>query len=351
MSEFPRRSPATAGQALALALLLSPAGLAVAQAPPPARVQAVPPANDPVVASFEGGTITRSEVLDFLSQYTIAPDRRAEAYEQAVNVLINQKLLARFLEREKVVVTAADLDARVAAIAQELQQSGQGSLNSMLAELGMTETELREQLMMDQRWSKYVATKGDEATLRAYFEKNKDLFTGTAVKASHILAAVDPEATDEQKEAARQKLVELKRKITAGELDFAVAADQFSEDPSNQEAPDGGNIGYFNRRGQVVEPFAEAAFALEVDEVSDPVETQYGYHLIKVTDRRDGQEVAFDQIKDAVRAAFGEDLQQQIIEKARAEANIEIKPMPDDFFPVAPATLPGSLPSPAASPR
>ena len=129
--------------------------------------------------------------------------------------------------------------------------------------------------------------------------------------------------------------MDLKQKLDANELEFAVAADKFSEDPSNQEAPDGGNIGYFKRRGEVVEPFAEAAFTMEVGEVSDPIETDYGYHLIKVTDRRAGQEVTFEQALNVVMAAFGEELQEKIIEQARESAKINIKPMPEGFFPEA----------------
>ncbi|MEW4569616.1 peptidylprolyl isomerase [Tautonia sp. JC769] len=342
----------------ALVVVLVMAGPAIAQAPPtvrpsgPAPAQA-PAANDPVVATFEGGTITRSQVLEFLGQFAIPPDAREEVYTTSINALINQDLFSRFLQEQQVAVTAAELDTEVANLGQQLQQSGQGSLNSLMAELGLTETELRERLAMNLRWSKYLRARADEATLRSYFEENKDLFTGTTVQASHILARVEPEATDAEKEAARQKVAGWKQQIDDGSLDFAVAADKFSEDPSNQEAPDGGNIGYFSRRGQVVEPFAEAAFALEVGQVSEPVETEYGFHLIKVTDRRSGQEVTFDQIRDAVESVYGEELQQSIIEDARESAKIDIKPMPEDFFPAPSAaagvTTPGTVPG--QSPR
>ncbi|WP_161602431.1 peptidylprolyl isomerase [Tautonia marina] len=347
----------------ALALLLFLAGAAIAQAPPtgrpsgaaPAQARATPSANDPVVATYEGGQITRSQVLEFLGQFAIPPDAREEVYTTGINALINQELFARFLQAQNVAVTAAELDAEVAKLGQQLQQSGQGSLNSLMAELGLTETELRERLAMNLQWAKYLRSQADEATLRAYFEKNKDLFTGTTLQASHILMRVEPEATDAEKQAARQKLVDLKKQIDEGALDFAVAADKFSEDPSNQEAPDGGNIGYFSRRGQVVEPFAEAAFALDVGAVSDPVETEYGYHLIKVTDRRSGQDVTFEEIRDAVEAVYGEELQQSIIEEARETAKIDIKPMPENFFPAptpavgipgapTPGTVPGQSP-------
>lgn len=350
MSDFVRPSPAPAALALglALALALDATGQAPA-APPRSQAPGASPANDPVVATFEGGTITKSEVLDFLGQYAILPDRQQEVYEQAVNALINQELLANFLQQQNVSVTGPELDAEVAKLSEQLQQSGQGTLNSLLTEMGLTEMELKERMMTGLRWSKYLQSRADEATLRSYFEQNKDLFTGTAVKASHILARVEPDASEGQEEQARQKLVELKQKIDAGELDFAVAADMYSEDPSNQEAPDGGNIGYFGKRGQVVDAFADTAFALEVGEVSDPVETDYGYHLIKVTDRREGQEVTFEQIRDAVLSTYGDELQERLIEQARDAAKVDIKPMPEDFFPAVPAAVPGATAAPGAA--
>lgn len=349
-----RDSQTQAARALTFTLLLLCGGPALAQAPAtPQPAQA--PANDPVVASYEGGQITKSQVLNFLSQYTIVPEYREELYTTAINSLINQELFTKFLEKANVAVTAAELDAEVAKLDQQLQQSGQGSLNSLKAELGITETELRERLIMNLRWSKYLRSKADESSLRSYFETNKDLFSGTTIQASHILIRLDEEATDEARAAARQKLAELKQQIDDGSIEFAVAADTFSEDPSNQDAPDGGNIGYFARRGQVVDSFADAAFALEVGQVSDPVETDYGLHLIKVTDRRAGQDVTFEQARDTVEAVFGEELRESIIEEARNTAKIDIKPLPDDFFPAPDPSLavpgaPGTVPPATGTP-
>ena len=332
--------PALRVAALSIGFAIAQGFDADAQAPPTAQSA---PGADPVVATYNGGEITRSEVLDFLGQYAVVPERQEEVFESAINAMMNQELLAKFLDGQNVAPTAAELDAEVAKLSAQLKESGQGDLNTLMTEMGLTPTELRERLATGLRWTKYLQTKADEAALKSYFVAHEALFTGAAVKASHILVRVAPDASEDAKQAARAKLADLKGKIEAGELSFGVAADRVSEDPSNQEAPDGGNIGYFGLRGQVDDTFAEAAFALETGAISDPVETEYGYHLITVTDSREGQQVDFEQNRAAIRATYGDDLREQILEDARAEADIQIKPMPANFFPPpAPANLGGT---------
>ena len=340
--------PALRVAALSIGFAIAQALGAAAQTP---TTPEAAPGTDPVVATFKGGEITRSEVLDFLGQYAMVPDRQEEVYNSAINAMVNQELLSNFLEGQNVAPTAAELDAEVAKLGDQLKESGQGDLNALMTEMQLSPTELRERLATNLRWTKYLRTKADPAALKAYFVENEPLFTGAAVKASHILVRVAPDASEEAKEAARVKLADLKAKIEGGELSFGVAADRDSEDPSNQEAPDGGNIGYFGLRGQVDDTFAEAAFALETGAISDPVETPFGYHLITVTDRREGQAVDFEQNRDAILATYGEDLREQIIEDARDQADLQIKPMPEDFFPApAPANLGGTTGAPVLSP-
>ena len=109
------------------------------------------------------------------------------------------------------------------------------------------------------------------------------------VGASHILIKVEP-ATDETKNAAALKQIkEIQQKIKNGE-DFSTLAKKHSQCPSNKK---GGDLGYFGR-GQMVKPFEEAAFAMEVGDVSDIVQTNFGYHLIKVTGKRAASTMSMD---------------------------------------------------------
>ena len=114
-------------------------------------------------------------------------------------------------------------------------------------------------------------------------------------KASHILIKVDAKADEAQKAEARKKIEEVQQKLKDGG-DFAALAKEYSEGPSSAK---GGDLGYF-RRGQMVKPFEEAALALKPNEVSDIVETRFGYHLIIVYDTKPEQTLAYADVKDKI---------------------------------------------------
>jgi peptidyl-prolyl cis-trans isomerase C len=141
------------------------------------------------------------------------------------------------------------------------------------------------------------------------------------VRARHILV--------ESKEKAR----ELFEKVAYG-TDFAELAKQFSKDPGSKDQ--GGDLGYFSK-GQMVPQFEEVAFKLQKGEVSQPFETQFGWHILKVDDRRAGQMVPFDAVKDRIMASIIHQKAQQVAGDLRAKAKIEyIDPSVQ-----APLNLPG----------
>src|SRR5262249_52179225 len=152
-------------------------------------------------------------------------------------------------------------------------------------EMGLTPEEYRNRIAQRLQWRAFITNKMTDAELKAYVARNPDLFSGTQVRASHILLKVDPKAPTAEKEAVRQKLLAIKQEIESGKISFADAANKYSEDDGNVETKSGGDLGFFARRGQFIEPFTAAAFALKDKKgaVSDPIETEYGYHLIQVT--------------------------------------------------------------------
>ena len=149
-----------------------------------------------------------------------------------------------------------------------------------------------------------------EKESRVFFDNNPQYFKKPEeVKASHILIQVAPDAGNEEKLAARKKIEEVQKKIAAGG-DFAELARQYSEGPSNVR---GGDLGYFDRR-KMVKPFSDAAFDLKPGQVSDIVETNFGFHLIKVFDKKAKSEYVFEDIK----VRLGELMQQQKIQEETA---------------------------------
>jgi peptidyl-prolyl cis-trans isomerase D len=139
--------------------------------------------------------------------------------------------------------------------------------------------------------------------IQSYYESRKnDYARPEQVQAAHILIKVPQDATEEDSEAAHQRLVELLVRMQAGES-FADLAREYSEDGS---AAQGGDMGWFGR-GEMVAEFEDAAFALEPGEVSEPVRTPFGWHLIKVTDRREDSVRPLQDVAPEIRALLAEE--------------------------------------------
>lgn len=129
-----------------------------------------------------------------------------------------------------------------------------------------------------------------------YYELNQEKYTNPEeVKARHILLKVEENAPAAQEEKVKGKAFELLKRIKEGE-DFISLAKKYSQDTS---ASEGGDLGFF-KRGQMVKPFEEAAFSLEIGEVSEPVKTRFGWHIIKVEDKKSASVKAFQDVRGEI---------------------------------------------------
>ena len=313
--------------------------------PAKAEAPAQPAGLDQPVATVNGEVITKGDLLDFLSRYQIPPGNDQQVYHDAVETLVNTRLVSQHLDRLRIPVPEERVNEAVAEIEKQLKADGR-TLKEALASSGRSEDEVRKELATRQRWVEFVKMKATDAELKKFADSHKDLLNGTQVKASHILLRVAPDAPPAEKQKVREKLLGIKRDIEANTMTFAQAANKYSEDPANSEGA-GGDIGYFTLASGVVEEFAEAAFKLKKGEISDPVETVYGEHLIQVTDRKDGGPIDFEANKPAILNAFAAELQKDLLIAERKTAKIDGKPMPPDLFPPAPAATPGAAPAPA----
>lgn len=162
------------------------------------------------------------------------------------------------------------------------KENGIDKSEEYVNQLNKIAKELLAQMVMSKTLSEVTVT---EEEALAYYNNNKEMFLEPAnVTAKHIL--VDSE------EACK----EIREKIVSGELTFEEAAKQHSSCPSNEQ---GGNLGSFSK-GMMVPEFEAAAFELPIGEVSEPVKTQFGYHLIKVEDKNEGSTQAFEAVKDMI---------------------------------------------------
>ncbi|MFC2173615.1 peptidylprolyl isomerase, partial [Acidobacteriota bacterium] len=156
------------------------------------------------------------------------------------------------------------------------------------------ESSIRIQKLMEQAIPKTLPVSDDE--IAVYYRGNVDKFQiKERVKAGHILIKISPADTAEAKAAAQDKLKKIKSELKKG-ADFSKLASQYSDCPS---AAQGGDLGYFGK-GKMVKPFEDAAFSLKVGEVSDIVETQFGYHLIMKTDSQEARTLTLEEAKEQI---------------------------------------------------
>jgi parvulin-like peptidyl-prolyl isomerase len=304
-----------------------------------------------VAATVNGEAISEVAVQRGLRR--VPPDKHAEARPEIVEFLVDNALIEQNLKQLAIPVEKKEIDGMIDKIKSEIAKDNEATkqkhtFEEFMKELMLDEVELRAQIAADLRWEKFVNQKADEKELRKFFDQNKEMFDGTLVRARHIL--LTPKAGDAQEAAkAQQQLAAWKKQVeeqaTAGvaklpagtdplekekarvkmiEDGFAAIAQKESACPSKSK---GGDIGQFPRAGSMVEPFARAAFALKPYQISDPVKTQFGYHLILSTEKKPGTEPKFDIVKDEVKEVLAVRVREELVAKLRGDAKIVIAPV------------------------
>jgi peptidyl-prolyl cis-trans isomerase C len=305
----------------ALALAIG-AGRAPAQAP---AAPAKPVAQVKPVAVVNGEPIPLTQLEAVLARegpkaVQLPEDKLREMRLATLGMLIDDLLLVQFLRQNGPRVDPAEVDKKVAETVEGLKKQGK-TLPDFLRDLGQTEAELRVDVASMLQWRDYVKARVSDDDLKRYYQENKDFFDGVTVHASHIVLRVPQTSSDAERQQTRDKLLAIRQEIVSGKVDFAEAAKKYSQCPT---APKGGDLGFFPRKGAVDESFAKAAFALQVGQVSDVVQSDYGLHLIKVSERKPGQASDFAKLKDVVQQFYVMDLQQAVVAQMRKSSRIEV---------------------------
>lgn len=228
------------------------------------------------IATVNGQAISKS---DFDAKLEGSPAARGVLQQMVQGALLDQ-----YAKNNNVTVS----DDEVSKKEDELKANfPSGSWDEMLKSRGLTEADvknlLRQQIIIDKALGKDV--KVTDAQIKQYFDKNHAAFDKPEqVRARHILVA----------DLGTANKVEADLK---GGKDFAAEAKQYSIDPGSKEK--GGELGFF-RRGQMVPAFDKAAFSLPVNQVSAPVKSPFGYHIIQVEERQAGQKATLDNTKDRI---------------------------------------------------
>ena len=289
------------------------------------------------VAVVNGDIITRGDLdraMDFGKQQamqkgqTLNDAQLAAMEKDALEKLIGIELLYQASKEAGGKIDEKQVDEKFAEFRKRFPT--EDAFKKAMGEWHVTEAEMKAELQKGMVTEAFVVKKFvDKATvpedkIKAYYDSNPQFFEQPEqVKASHILIKVKPEASESEKAEALKKIEEAQEKVKKGD-DFAEVAKASSEGPS---APKGGDLGYF-RRGQMVKPFEDVAFTLEPGKVSDVVKTKFGYHLIKVIDKKKKLTIPFDVVKPRIEQYLKQqEVQKEVkkfVENLRKKAKIEI---------------------------
>jgi peptidyl-prolyl cis-trans isomerase C len=258
------------------------------------------------IVKVNGTIITRGE-MDRAMKVLSAQNQmgqQAPASKSAEDAVIDQLVSAELLYQAGSKLGVADLDKQVAdKTAQgKAKFKTEAEYDNALKSAGLTpktlEELLRKDIVINNLVVKEIVPKVNvsDADAKKFYDENIDKFKRPEqIKASHILCKVDPKASAEEKNKAKEKAASLLKEIKGGK-DFAELAKTNSDCPSGKQ---GGDLGLFGK-GQMVPSFEAAAFALKPGEVSDVVETQFGYHIIKVTEKKDAGAAKFEEVKERI---------------------------------------------------
>ena len=231
--------------------------------------------TDPV-ATVGDAKITEEELTDSLVMQYGA---------EVLDILISNKIVELEAEKAKITVTDDEIEDEYKTYID--YYGNEETLTKTLESYGMSADKFRDELQSSILTEKVLAStiKITDNELKTFFEDNKANYaTAEQVEASHIVV---------EDEATANKVVE---QLNAGE-EFAILAAQYSTDSSSSE--NGGELGRFGR-GAMENEFEDAAFGLEVGEISKPVKTQEGFHIIKVTDKVEAKDAVYDDFKEKV---------------------------------------------------
>ena len=305
-----------------------------AAAQPPAPAKPMPAELPDVLARVNGEAVTKADFdrliknMELRANQPVPAERRDEVYRKALEQLVTYTVLSQETRARKVNVTDAEIESGIQQM--RAQFPNEEAFKKALESRGMTIDKLKADTRIDISINKMVEAEVStqappaDAQVREFYDKNPDKFKqDEAVRASHILFRVDETADAATKKKAMDQAQSVLKQARDG-ADFAELAKKHSADGSAQQ---GGDLNFFTR-GQMVPPFDQAAFAMKPGEISDIVTTQFGYHIIKVTERRPAATVPFEQVSGRIKEFLTDQQKQEkadaFIQSLKERAKIEV---------------------------
>ncbi len=299
---------------------------------------AAPRVLDRVAATVNEEMIPLSEVYQRAApeiarlerEGTLSAERKQAALKRALDDLIADRLLVAEEKASSVEVTEQEVDLAIEDVKKQNNMDAATFERALVAQ-GTSMAAYREKMQRDLAAMKLIGQKvrskikvADEDVKAEYVRRSKLEEADFEVHARHIVIQVPKNPTKAQEEEARKRAEELSRRARAGE-DFVALARKYSEGPSKT---DGGDVGFF-KRGEMVGAFDKVAFTLKPGEVSDPVRSPFGWHVIQIVERRASAAKPFEQVREELRDRLWREQMQhhteQYVADLRKRAQVEVK--------------------------
>jgi parvulin-like peptidyl-prolyl isomerase len=235
-------------------------------------------------------------------------------------------LVRQYLVKHAPKVNPADVDKEIRNL-EDLLKKQNKTIKDMLKENGQTMDQMQKDIVSRLQWQTYLKACMSDDQTKKYYEDNKLFFDRVIVRASHILFKFPPNASPEQKKTMLNQAEVVRQEIATGKMPFEAAVLKYSQCPTKENKERPGDVGPFQYKFDVVDSFARAAFSMKINDVSGVVATDYGYHIIKVTDRSQPKQAStYESVREAIREIWSQDVElyQRIITEQRKASKIEV---------------------------
>jgi peptidyl-prolyl cis-trans isomerase C len=313
-----------------------PAAAGSAQPGAPAEpIKPIPEKLPEVIARVNGEAVSRKEIEDYVHNVEgraggpVPAEQRDRVYRGIIDQIVGYKLLVQEAKARKIVVPDNEVNAKIDEVKKQFPSEDlfMQTLIDRKLTLDQMKADARRDIaiarMIDAEIATRIALKPTQ--VEDFYKNNQDQFKQPErVRASHILITFPEGADDAAKAQAKTKAQQVLKDVKAGK-DFATLARQHSQDPGS--AQNGGDLGFF-QQGQMVGPFNDVAFSLKPGATSDLVETQFGYHIIRVAEKQPGRTVPLEEVRPKVEQ-YLENLNKEtatdaFVKSLRAKGKVEI---------------------------
>jgi len=287
------------------------------------------------IAKVNGTEVSRVEFEQKYAKMTKAfttrkkdiPENLAKRYKESIlKQLIEKELLKQKISKEAVAIEAVELDKEFEEYKKmfRTEENFERYLKSSEVDVEQIKENIRHNIGVNKLLEKSGSIAVAEDESKAYYEENKKRYEiQEQIHAFHILVKLDAKADKKAEADALKKANDLHKEVTKKGADFAAIATKSSDGPT---ANRGGDLNWFPR-GRMVKEFEDIAFKMKAGEISKPVKTQFGYHIIKLIDHKDGSQRPFEEVRESIEKLLKNKKQrkakQDLLKGLRTEAKLE----------------------------